>query len=97
MKWITVATPPFRSIEQFDAVLAKLGGNPDGLEQRYVGTAEDGSIRVVSLWESREHAERFRSERLGPALAAALGPEPAGVPEFLGIEVQRSYAREPVG
>ncbi len=95
MQWIAVATPPFRSIEQFDAVLAQLGGEPDGLEARYAGTA-DGTLRVVTLWESKAHADRFFAETLGPALAKVLGPEPAGAPEVVGIDVVRSYVREPV-
>jgi len=95
MKWIAVATPPYGSIEQFDAVMAQLGDEADGLEARYVGTTDDG-LRVVTLWESKEHADRFFAERLGPALSKALGPEPAGAPEVMGIEVERSYVREPV-
>jgi len=95
MQWITVATPPLKSIEQFDAVLAQVGGNPDGLEARYAGTGQDGKLRVVTLWESKAHADRFFTETLGPALARALGPEPVGAPEIVGIEVARSYAREP--
>ena len=95
MQWITVATPPFRAVEQFDAVHAQLGGDPDGLEARYVGTV-DGELRVVSLWESRAHAERFFAETLGPALAKVLGPEPTGAAPVIGIDVARSYVREPV-
>ena len=97
MQWITVATPPFGSIEQFDTVLAHTGGEPAGLEARYVGRADDGKLRVVTLWESKAHAERFFAETLGPALAKALGPEPVGAPEAVGIDVARSYVREPVG
>ena len=95
MKWITVATPPFGSIDQLDTVMAQLG-EPDGLEARYVGTA-DGALRVVALWESKAHADRFLTEDLGPALARTLGPEPVGAPEFVGIDVARSYVRQPVG
>ena len=96
MAWITVATPSFASIEHVDAVLAQLDGAPDGMEERYIGTAEDGKLRVVSLWQSKAHAERFFAEKLGPALAKALGPEPVGASEILGIDVQRSYVRQPV-
>jgi hypothetical protein len=95
MKWITVATPPFTSIEQFDTVLAQVDGEPDGLAARYVGMA-DGKLRIVTLWESKAHADRFFTDRLGPALAKALGPEPVGAPEVIGIDVQRAYVREPV-
>lgn len=99
MKWITVATPAFGSIEEFDAVhaqlRAQLGGEQDGLEARYVGTAEDGKPRVIALWESKEHADRFFAEALGRARTKALGPE-VGAPEVVGIDVARSYVREPV-
>jgi hypothetical protein len=96
MQWITVATPPFDSIDVFDAVQAKMDGNPDGLEARYVGTA-DGRLRIVSLWESKAHADRFLTETLPPILTEVLGPEPVGAPETVGIDVARSYTREPVG
>lgn len=97
MQWIAVATPPFTAIEQFDKVLDQLGEEQvDGLEARYVGTTADG-LRVVTLWTTREHADRFFAERLGPALAKVLGPEPAGRREILGIDVARSYTRQPVG
>jgi len=95
--WITIATPPFRSIEQFDEVTAHVGPDPDGMQARYAGTAEDGSLRVVSVWSSKAHAERFMTEKLGPALAAVLGPEPVGVPQAHGIDVVRSHTPQPVG
>ena len=96
MQWIAVATPTFGSIEQFDTVLSQLGGEPDGLEARYIGTASDGKLRVVTQWESKAHADRFFAEKLGPALAKALGPEPVGAPEVVGIDVASSYVRQPV-
>lgn len=95
MQWIAVATPPFGSIEQFDKVMSRLGEEPEGLEARYAGTSDDG-LRVVTLWESKEHADRFFTEKLGPALTSALGPEPAGAPQVLGINVARTYTRQPV-
>ncbi len=96
MKWIAIATPPFASIEQLDQIIGQVDPQPEGLEARYAGTASDGKLRVVTLWESKEHADRFFAERLGPVLAKALGPEPVGAPEVLGIDVARSYARQPV-
>ena len=95
MQWIIVATPPFSEIERFDAVLDELGGEPDGLQARYVGRV-DGALRVVTMWESKEHADRFFAEQLGPVLAKVLGPEPAGPGDVTGIEVLRSYVRERV-
>ena len=91
MQWITVATPPFNSIEDFDKVTAEFGA-PEGMEARYVGKS-DGELRVVSLWETKAHADRFFTTTLGPALAKVLGPEPVGQPEALGIEIQRTFVR----
>ena len=95
MAWIMVATPSFASIEQVDAVLAQLDGAPDGMEERYIGTADDGELRVVSLWQSKALAHRFFAEKLGPAVAKRSAPSRSVRPS-LGIDVQRSYVRQPV-
>ncbi len=92
MQWIAVATPPFASIDQFDKVMENIGTEARRPEARYVGTSPEG-LRVVTLWESKAHADRFFTDRLGPALAKALGPEPAGAPTVLGIDVTRTYTR----
>lgn len=54
---------------------------------RYVGTATDGKLRVMTLWDTKDHADRFFAQSLGPALARALGPEPVGRPGVYGIDV----------
>ena len=97
MQWITIATPPFPSIEQFDKVTKSVDeASPEGMEGRYVGTTDDGKLRVVTLWTTKEHADHFFAHTLGPALAKALGPEPVGRPDVYGIDVARSYVRESV-
>jgi hypothetical protein len=95
MQCLTIATPPVKTMEQFDAIVAQFGAPPEGLEARYVGTT-GGELRVVSLWASKEHAQRFFNEMLPPVLAKALGPEPAGAADTTWIEVARSYTGEPV-
>jgi hypothetical protein len=95
MQWITVGTPPYK-IEQYDQVLAQLEEEPAGLQARYVGTDADGRLRIVGLWESKEHADRFFAETVGPLLAKALGSEQVGRPEVIGIDVAHTYVREPV-
>jgi hypothetical protein len=95
MKWMTIATPAFDSIETFEKVRAHVGDHT-GLEISYLGTADDGSLRVVNLWESKAHADRFYTEILGPALAQVLGPEPGGFPKIVGVEVARVYSADPV-
>ena len=94
MQWITVAAPSF-SMEQVKAVFAAQGGAPDGLLARYTGTS-DGQVRIIGLWESKAHADRFFAETLPPSLVKALGPEPVGAPETVGFEVTDAYLREPV-
>jgi len=98
MTYIAVATPSFDSIEQFDRVVGRIGRTPDGLEARYVGAADDGRLRVVTVWESRTHSQRFFTETLRPLLERELGlrPDGGGV-EVLGIEVAREFVRTPVG
>ncbi len=95
MQWLTIGTPPFKTLEQFDAVREQHLGTPDGVTASYVGTV-DGNLRIITVWESKDHADRFFTETLGPALAKALGPEPVGAPELVGMAVARSYAREAV-
>ena len=95
--WISVGTPPVSSLEEIEAVLSELDGPPDGLEARYVGTTPDGGFRIVSLWESQAHADRFFAERLGPIIARVRGPESVGAGQVLGIDVARSYVRQVVG
>jgi hypothetical protein len=96
MQWMTIATPPFESVEQFDVLLAGQTAEPDGLEARYVGTTENGELRIVAIWESKTHADHFFTQTLGPALAKVLGPEPAGKPDVVGIAVARAFTGQPV-
>jgi hypothetical protein len=91
MTYITVVTPPFTAVERFDETVGRLDGPPDGLEARYVGEADDGRLRVITLWESKSHADRFFSETLGPLLARTLGPEPQGEVHRVGMDVVRDY------
>ena len=96
MTYITVVTPPFDAVEQFDETVSRLDGPPDGLEARYVGTADDGRLRIITHWESEAHANRFFSETLGPLLARTLGPEPRGEVHRVGMDVARDYVRASV-
>src|ERR671933_2218108 len=67
MQWMTIATPPIESVEQFDAVLAGQAAEPDGLEARYVGTTENGTLRIVTLWESKAHADASSPRHWAPS------------------------------
>ncbi len=45
------------------------GDWPDGLLSHAGGLAENGSLIVMEIWESREAQGRFMQDRLGRALA----------------------------
>ncbi len=72
------------TIEQYDQVNEKLdpaNNAPDGLII-HTGAEGDGGIRIFDVWDSAEAFERFRDERLGPAVAEVVGEgDPAGQPE----------------
>lgn len=71
--------------EDYDAVNEKLGEDPpEGILARTAGTAEAG-FRVFSVWESEEHYERFREDRLLPAIREVIGEEAASGPSSAEI------------
>lgn len=45
------------------------GQLPDGAQIHIAGPVE-GGWRVITVWDSEEHFERFRDEKLGPAVEA---------------------------
>lgn len=66
----------------YQSVKAELGdGRAAGLIAHLVTAEEAGGLRHTSVWESEEQWNRFRDERVGPAvgrvLAAAGMPAPA--------------------
>lgn len=94
MSVMSFATPPFADQEGVARVVAALGGEPAGLLARFVIKYEDG-IRVVGVWESLEHGQRFQRDQLGPALARAMG-EPTGTPRLDWYDVLSTYIATPV-
>jgi hypothetical protein len=95
MSVISIAKPPVTDVDQVRKVIAAActPEEPEGLLHRYVGAGDDGSVRVIAHWESRELALQFMTTRLGPALASVLAPEPAGMPEVTWVDVADSYDR----
>jgi hypothetical protein len=92
MSYLTIAKPAFGTLEGFQKIMSAQGigdGEPEGLQARYVADVGDG-IRVVAVWESKQHADRFLQERLVPALTTAFD-EPQGRPEMLQGDVANSY------
>ena len=62
------------SWEQYEGVGAALvDPPPDGLILHVAGPTDEG-VRIIDVWENEEAWERFRRERLAPAIAALGGP-----------------------
>jgi hypothetical protein len=62
------------SWEQYERVAARLTDPPPpGLLLHIAGPTDDG-FRVIDIWDSEQAFNRFRSERLAPAIAALGGP-----------------------
>ena len=67
----------YGTIMEFDAeldthvkIIEAMGDDPvDGLIVHAAGTSAAG-IRMVDVWESKDHYDRFFGERLMPAMAA---------------------------
>jgi hypothetical protein len=70
--------------EQYDAVQAHVDIESEPVEGLIFHSAGEleGSFQVFNVWETREHFDRFRTERLRPAMIAAMGEEKvAALPE----------------
>jgi hypothetical protein len=93
MTYITVVdNSPARTVENLDKLMTDILPEPDGLAARYAGMA-DGKLCIVAIWDSREHAEAFMTERLGPGLRQLFGEAPTSPPRTLGLEVQHTHVR----
>jgi hypothetical protein len=53
---------------------------PEGLILHWAGAVDD-KWTVTELWETREACERFRKERLFPAIQEVSGRDPASGPQ----------------
>jgi hypothetical protein len=72
--------------EQYDAVMERLRLDedpPDGGMFHFAGAVE-GGIRVVDIWESQEHFERFMNDRLG-AVTQEVGLQGQPDVEFIPL------------
>ena len=64
-----------RSTKNYDFVADKIGNGPfDGLIVHTAGFDDEaGVFRILDVWETREHAERFLAEHVNPLMEA--GPD----------------------
>jgi len=83
MAILRINTPPMLTAEIYDAVNVKAGVDrdpPEGLLMHCAGEV-DGVFQVVDVWDSEEHARRFDTERLAPAIEEVVfAPNPGQAP-----------------
>ena len=82
----TVLTASAPSRDAYQAIHEQVGGTAAGL---IVHTASevDGKVRIVEVWESRQHIDEFVQTKLVPALAnLGLAMDPPELSETFSIE-----------
>jgi hypothetical protein len=73
---VSTVAPGFTA-ETYEAVTGKVMPDdqlPDGCELHIAGPVEQG-WRVITVWESRESFDRFREEKLLPAIREVTGEQ----------------------
>lgn len=88
MAIVRIIQPPGTTREMYDAVGEKLRIDDDPPAGLIVHTAGevDGKWQIVDVWESAEHAQRFDTERLMPAIAEVAGGQDPGRPDMTVYE-----------
>ena len=77
MAWVLIQKAQEASWADYERVSQALGGDenpPEGLIVHAAGE-ENGRWRSVAVWESQAAYERFRDERLMPAVRQAMGDD----------------------
>jgi hypothetical protein len=73
---------PGATPEQYDQVRERIGVGPDspppGARLHLAARGDDGKIRIIEVWESREQAEQWTEQNVRPAREAVApeAPEP---------------------
>ena len=97
MAWVLVQKATDATWDDYQRVTDAVGADdnpPEGLIVHAAGE-EGATWRSVSVWESQEAYERFRDERLMPAVVQALGQEAveAGPPPQESFEAKHLVRR----
>jgi hypothetical protein len=86
MAVVAVAVLPGGDQDTYEDLSAKVlaGGLPDGCQVHVAGPVDEG-WRIITVWDSPEKLQQFRSEKLLPALSDA------GVEGEMTPEVNEAY------
>lgn len=85
---------PERSIEDFYRLLEALGGDPiEGQFMHAVGSTRSG-LRHIEVWETSAHGDRFRDQRLLPAMLKVYKTD-LMIAEVSVLDLQYFSARQP--
>jgi hypothetical protein len=79
MAVVVSAAAPGLTADMYEAVSGSaMDGDhlPEGCRVHIAGPVEQG-WRVITVWDSREAFDRFREEKLLPAIREVTGKEPA--------------------
>ena len=79
----TTDFPEAVGTDMYDRVQAEMdvaNNPPEGLIFHWAGEV-DGKWTITDVWEGREAYERFRDERLFPAIQKVSGMDPASGPQ----------------
>lgn len=92
MAYVHITTSEAQTIEDFNGLNAKLraDGPIDGLLFQAAGSTDEG-LRIVSVFESEAHHDRFEAERLFPLFAASGMPVDAQPPGTTFITFETEY------
>jgi hypothetical protein len=96
MPWVQIQKPTHATWSDYEKVQQVVGSDPpDGLIYHAAGEQPGGQWQAVSVWESEAHFNRFRDERLAPAIREALGNEmlEAGPPPSETFETKHVIER----
>jgi hypothetical protein len=75
MPWVQIQKSTQATWDDYQRVQDVLGEEPPpGLIYHAAGEVEGGRWEAVSVWESQDDFDRFRDERLMPAVEQALDP-----------------------
>jgi uncharacterized protein YeaC (DUF1315 family) len=96
MTWVQIQKAKQATWDDYSRVQHALegGGTPAGLIYHAAGEQPDGCWQAVSIWESEDGFNRFRDERILPAVRRALGEDmaDAGPPPSESFEAKHILA-----